>query len=84
MYSNIEETEEGVRGPTPCTRDILESILRGNSTVTAIVEDTNIQPKVVDEILKGLQYSALIDTIGQGVYLTRGGRQALSRRTRYG
>jgi len=84
LYGNIEETEEDVWGPSPRIREILESISRGNSTISSIVEDTNIKPERVDEILEYLQYCTYIDTRGRGVYLTRGGEQALRRRTRYG
>ena len=84
MSEFTEEAEGDVWGPPPQTREVLESILRGNSTMTSIVEDTNIRPERVAEILKALRYSALIDTVGQRVSLTRGGMQALERRTRYG
>lgn len=79
-----EEVIEEVWGPSPQIREVLESILRGDSTLNSIVEDTNIKPEKVAKILKALHYSALIDIIGQGVFITRGGRQALIRRTRYG
>ena len=84
MSEVIEETKGEAWGPLPKVREVLESILRDNSTLDSIVEDTNIRPEEVVEILKALQHSALIDTIGQGVSITRGGRQALMRRTRYG
>jgi len=84
LGDDTEEIREDVWGPPPQTREILESILRGNSTMASIVEDTNIKPKVVTEILKTLQYCTLIDTVGQRVSLTRGGMQALRRSTRYG